>query len=829
MAIEKGLYAAPQGLDALEEMNAAGPEIEIEIENPEAVRIGVDGEPILEIEVGEDEDEFNKNLAEDMSDSELQSLASELVSDYEDDVASRKDWMQTYVDGLELLGLKIEERTEPWPGACGVYHPLMAEALVKFQSETMMATFPAAGPVKTQIIGKETPQKKEAAQRVQEDMNYQLMDVMKEYRPEHERMLWGLGLAGNAFKKVYYDPNLERQVSLFVPAEDIVVPYGASNIESAERVTHVMRKSENELRKLQVAGFYRDVDLGEPDNVLDEVEKKIAEKLGFRATSDSRYKLLEMQVNLDLSGYEHKDDDDEETGIALPYVVTIEKGSNTILAIRRNWEPDDDTYQKRQHLVHYGYVPGFGFYYFGLIHLVGAFAKSGTSLIRQLVDAGTLSNLPGGFKTRGMRIKGDDTPIAPGEFRDADVPSGVLKDNLMTLPYKEPSQVLLGLMNQIIEEGRRFANTADLQISDMSSQAPVGTTLAILERTLKVMSAVQARIHYSMKQELGLLKKIIADYTPDDYSYEPDEGSRKAKRDDYSNVNVIPVSDPNASTMAQKIVQYQAVLQLAMQAPQMYNMPLLHRQMLDVLGIKDANKLIPMEEDQKPMDPVTENQNVLMMKPVKAFAYQDHQAHITVHMSAMQDPKIMALLQNNPMAQQLQAAMMAHINEHLGFEYRKQIEMQLGMSLPPQKDESGENVEMNPEVEARLAPMLAMAAQRLLQNNQAEVAQQQAQAQAQDPMVQMQQAELQIKAGELDRKKQKDATDAKLKQAQLLIDKERVDNQAQAEGLRIGAKSTYDKEKLNADQMALGLKIGLDAEKAKMQSQQRNQQPTKGE
>jgi hypothetical protein len=829
MAIEKGLYAAPQGLDALEEMNAAGPEIEIEIENPEAVRIGVDGEPILEIEMGEDEDEFNKNLAEDMSDSELQSLASELVSDYEDDVASRKDWMQTYVDGLELLGLKIEERTEPWPGACGVYHPLMAEALVKFQSETMMATFPAAGPVKTQIIGKETPQKKEAAQRVQEDMNYQLMDVMKEYRPEHERMLWGLGLAGNAFKKVYYDPNLERQVSLFVPAEDIVVPYGASNIESAERVTHVMRKSENELRKLQVAGFYRDVDLGEPDNVLDEVEKKIAEKLGFRATSDSRYKLLEMQVNLDLSGYEHKDDDDEETGIALPYVVTIEKGSNTILAIRRNWEPDDDTYQKRQHLVHYGYVPGFGFYYFGLIHLVGAFAKSGTSLIRQLVDAGTLSNLPGGFKTRGMRIKGDDTPIAPGEFRDADVPSGVLKDNLMTLPYKEPSQVLLGLMNQIIEEGRRFANTADLQISDMSSQAPVGTTLAILERTLKVMSAVQARIHYSMKQELGLLKKIIADYTPDDYSYEPDEGSRKAKRDDYSNVNVIPVSDPNASTMAQKIVQYQAVLQLAMQAPQMYNMPLLHRQMLDVLGIKDANKLIPMEEDQKPMDPVTENQNVLMMKPVKAFAYQDHQAHITVHMSAMQDPKIMALLQNNPMAQQLQAAMMAHINEHLGFEYRKQIEMQLGMSLPPQKDESGENVEMNPEVEARLAPMLAMAAQRLLQNNQAEVAQQQAQAQAQDPMVQMQQAELQIKAGELDRKKQKDQIDAQLKQAQLQIDKERVDNQAQADGLRIGAKSTYDKEKLNADQMALGLKIGLDAEKAKMQSQQRNQQPTKGE
>jgi len=846
MAIDKALYAAPQGLEALDEMNQAQPELEIEIEDPESVTIGIDGMPILEIEAGEEVEDFSENLAEDMDETELQSLASELVSDYEDDVASRKDWMQTYVDGLELLGLKIEERMEPWPGACGVYHPLMTEALVKFQSETMMATFPAAGPVKTQIIGKETPEKKEAAQRVQEDMNYQLMDVMREYRPEHERMLWGLGLAGNAFKKVYYDPSLERQVSIFVPAEDIVVPYGASNIESAERVTHVMRKTENELRKLQVAGFYRDVDLGEPNNVLDEVEKKIAEKLGFRATSDARYKLLEMQVNLDLKGYEHEEEG-ESTGIALPYIVTIEKGSNTILAIRRNWEPDDNTYQKRQHLVHYGYVPGFGFYYFGLIHLVGAFAKSGTSLIRQLVDAGTLSNLPGGFKTRGMRIKGDDTPIAPGEFRDADVPSGVLKDNLMTLPYKEPSQVLLGLMNQIIEEGRRFANTADLQISDMSSQAPVGTTLAILERTLKVMSAVQARIHYSMKQELGLLKKIIADYTPDDYSYEPDEGSRKAKRGDYSNVDVIPVSDPNASTMAQKIVQYQAVLQLAMRAPQMYNMPLLHRQMLDVLGIKDAAKLIPMEEDQKPMDPVSENQNVLMMKPVKAFAYQDHQAHITVHMSAMQDPKIMALLQNNPMAQQLQAAMMAHINEHLGFEYRKQIEMQLGMSLPPQKDESGEDIHMNPEVEARLAPMLAMASQRLLQNNQAEVAQQQAQQLAQDPMVQMQQAELQIKSGELERKKQKDVVDAQLKQAQLQIEKERVDNQAQIEGVKIGTKAEQDRLRFSSEQTAKGIEIGLAAEndkrKASIQREQiytqaqtqrenaRRQQskPTKGE
>jgi len=827
MAIEKGLYAAPQGLEALDALNQDTPELEIEIENPESVTIGLDGETILEFTAEEAEEDFSENLAEDMDEGELQSIASELVSDYEDDVSSRKDWMQTYVDGLELLGLKIEERMEPWPGACGVYHPLMTEALVKFQSETMMATFPAAGPVKTQIIGRETPDKKEAAARVADDMNYQLMDKMTEYRPEHERMLWGLGLSGNAFKKVYYDPSMERQVSIFVPAEDIVVPYGASNIQTAERVTHVMRKTENELRKLQVAGFYCDVDLGEPNNTLDEVEKKIAEKLGFRATSDARYKLLEMQVNLDLAGYEHEEDG-EPTGIALPYIVTIEKGSNTVLAIRRNWEPDDKTFAKRQHLVHYGYVPGFGFYYFGLIHLVGAFAKSGTSLIRQLVDAGTLSNLPGGFKTRGMRIKGDDTPIAPGEFRDVDVPSGTMKDNILPLPYKEPSQTLFLLMNKIVEEGRRFANTADLQVSDMSSQAPVGTTLAILERTLKVMSAIQARIHYSMKQELGLLKKIIADYTPEDYNYEPTEGSRKAKKSDYDNVDVIPVSDPNASTMAQKIVQYQAVLQLAMQAPQMYNMPLLHRQMLDVLGIKNANKLIPMEDDQKPMDPVTENQNVLMMKPVKAFAYQDHQAHIAVHMSAMQDPKIMALLQNNPIAQQLQAAMMAHVNEHLGFEYRKQIEMQLGMSLPPQKDEAGEPIEMNPEVEARLAPMLAMAAQRLLQNNQAEAAQQQARTQAQDPIVQMQQAELQIKSGELERKKQKDQMDAQLKQAQLQIDKERVDNQAQIEGVRVGLKAEHDRQIFESSQTLDSIRLGLDAENKRRQLEQQSRQQTKG-
>jgi hypothetical protein len=770
MAIEKSLYSAPEGIEALDQIDDMEPDLEIEIEDPESVEIRI-GDLEIGIEPGEDDDEFNKNLAEDMDDDALQTIASELISDFDDDLSSRKDWIQTYVDGLELLGMKIEERAEPWEGACGVYHPLLSEALVKFQSETMMAIFPASGPVKTQIIGKETPEKKASAQRVQEDMNYQLTDVMTEYRPEHERMLWGLGLSGNAFKKVYYDPNMERQVSAFVPAEDLVVPYGASNLQEAERVTHVMRKTENEIKRLQVAGFYRDVDLGDPVETLDEVEKKIAEKQGFRASSDDRFKLLEMHVNYVMPG------DEDEDGIALPYVITIEKGTSTVLSIRRNWQPEDKANKKRQHFVHYGYVPGFGFYCFGLIHLVGAFAKSGTSLIRQLVDAGTLSNLPGGFKTRGLRIKGDDTPIAPGEFRDVDVPSGSIRDNLMPLPYKEPSQVLMSLMQNIVEEGRRFANTADLQISDMSANSPVGTTLAILERTLKVMSAVQARIHYSMKQELRLLKGIIAAYTPEEYSYEPNEGSRKAKKSDYDDVDVIPVSDPNASTMAQKIVQYQAVMQLAQQSPQIYNMPLLHRQMLDVLGIKEAQKLVPMDEDHKPQDPVTENQNVLAMKPVKAFISQDHSAHIQVHMAAMQDPTLMKMMQDNPAAPQMQAAMQAHINEHLGFEYRKQIELQLGFNLPPQYDAAGEETSMDPEVEARLSPILAQAAQRLLQQNQAQASQEQAQQLQQDPVIQMQQQELQLKGQEVQRKAQKDAADINLKEQQQTIERERIASQ----------------------------------------------------
>jgi hypothetical protein len=813
MTIDKSLSQAPLGLDQLDpEMMGDEPALEITIEDPESVEIGIDGNPILRVEKSEDDEEdFDENLAEIINEQALETLANDLTSDFEDDVSSRKDWIQTYVDGLELLGLKIEERSEPWEGACGVYHPLLSEALVKFQAETMMETFPAMGPIKTQIIGKETPEKKAAAERVKDDMNYQITDVMKEYRPEHERMLWGLGLAGNAFKKVYFDPSLGRQVSMYVPAEDVVVPYGASSLEASERVTHVMRKTENEVRRLQHEGFYRSVDLGEPANVMDEIEKKIAEKLGFRATTDSRYKLLEMHVELDIPGFEHKDDDGEPTGIALPYVVTLEKGTNTILAIRRNWRPEDDTHQKRNHFVHYPYIPGFGFYAFGLIHLIGAFAKSGTSIIRQLVDAGTLSNLPGGFKTRGLRFKGDDTPIAPGEFRDVDVPSGTMRDNLMPLPYKEPSQVLYSLLGTIVEEGRKFAGSAEMSVSDMSANAPVGTTLAILERTLKTMSAIQARIHYSMKQEFQLLKDIIRDYTPDEYGYEPVEGSRMAKQSDYDMVYVLPVSDPNAATMAQKVVQYQAALQLAQTAPQLYDLPLLHRQMLDVLGIKNFQKLVPMAEDMTPTDPVAENQNILKNKPVKAYIEQNHQAHIGVHMAAMQDPKIQSILAMNPqMAQQLQMTMMSHINEHLGFEYRLQVERQMGMQLPPMPEDGEQPKPMAPEMADKIAQMAAQASQQLLMQNQQQVQAQQAQQQAQDPIIQMQQQELQIKAAEQQRKAQKDMVDAQLKQEQIAVERERIQAQQQTAGAQAAVKAMTDKQAREDAQRAEGSKAGLE-------------------
>ena len=815
MAIDKSLSQAPQGLDQTDGASSE-PALDIEIENPDSVTLDDGSMEITIIPGSEDDGEFSNNLAEEMSDSELQSIASDLVGDFESDVAARKDWIQTYVDGLELLGLKIEERSEPWEGACGVYHPMLSEAVVKFQAETMMETFPAMGPVKTQIIGRDTPEKKAAAQRVQDDMNYQLTDVMKEYRPEHERMLWGLGLAGNAFKKVYFDPYLGRQVSMYVPAEDVVVPYGASSLDSAERITHVMRKTTNDVRRLQHEGFYRDVELGEPANTMDEIEKKIAEKMGFRASTDDRFKLLEMHVEIDLPGYEHEDEDGNPTGIALPYVVTIEKGTNNILAIRRNWKPEDESFQKRNHFVHYGYIPGFGFYCFGLIHLIGAFAKSGTSLIRQLVDAGTLSNLPGGFKTRGLRVKGDDTPIAPGEFRDVDVPSGTMRDNIMPLPYKEPSQVLMALLQSIIEEGRKFAGSADLQVSDMSANSPVGTTLAVLERTMKMMSAIQARIHYSMKQEVQLLKDIIRDYTPSEYNYDPEEGDRKAKQGDYDLVTVLPVSDPNAATMAQKVVQYQAALQLAQTAPQLYDLPQLHRQMLDVLGIKNYQKLVPVADDIKRTDPISENQNILKGKPVKAYIGQDHQAHITVHQSAMQDPHVQQLVGQNPqLAQQLQAAMSSHVMEHLGFEYRKQLEQAMGATLPPYVDPTDydDDKEIDPEMEVRISQMAAQASQQLLQQHQQAAQQAQNQQTAQDPIVQMQQQELQIKQQDLQRRAKKDQSDAELKAQQIQVERERIQAQSQTSGAQMALKLHSDQKSQSHAKEMQGHQTGVELAK----------------
>ena len=825
-SMDKGLYAAPLGIE--EDMGMAP--IEIEIEDPEGVSISM-GDIEIELEPGKEntDEDFDANLADYIDDSALGSLGKELIDDFDKDIGDRKDWIKTYVDGLKLLGLKYEERTEPWAGACGVFHPMLTESVVRFQSEGIMETFPAAGPVKTQILGKDTPEKEDASARVREDMNYQLTEVMVEYRPEHEKLLWNLPLSGSAFKKVYYDPSIGRQVAMFIPAEDIVVPYGASNLERAERVTHVMRKTENEIIKLQEAGFYSDVELGEPSNELDDIEKQKNEETGMSAVQDDRYRILEMHVDLDLKGYEHEDKDGEKTGIALPYVVTVEKATTKILAIRRNWYEGDELHMKRQHFVHYQYIPGFGFYGYGLIHLIGGYAKSATMLIRQLVDAGTLSNLPGGLKSRGLRVKGDDTPIAPGEFRDVDVPSGSIRDNILPLPYKEPSQVLFALFQNIVQEGRQFASAGDMKVSDMSAQAPVGTTLAILERTLKVMGAVQARMHYSMRQEFRLLKAIIADYTPEEYDYEPVDGSRRAKKSDYDMVAVIPVSDPNAATMAQKIVQYQAALQLAQTAPQLYNLPLLHRQMIEVLGIKNAAKLIPIEDDAKATDPVQENQNVLTGKPAKAFIEQDHQAHIAVHTSMLQNPKIMGLIQQTPQGQALVAAMMAHINEHLAFAYRKEVEQTVGLLLPTEEQEKN----MAPEVAAQVAQLAAQASVRMTQQAQSQAAQQQAQQQAQDPIVQMQQQELQIKMQELQLKQQKQQIDAAAKADQLRIEESRIAAQKEIAAMQVGATAAAAKDKLQKQQLLEGTRIGADIAKHKAQmaiqmaGQRANQKPKK--
>jgi len=814
MSIEKSLYRAPVGLSTL----AEEPDLEIEIEDPESVTIR-SGETEIEIEPGEVDNEFNENLADVLDEGDVLSLASDLSGDIENDLSSRKDWEKMYKDGITLLGLKFEERTEPWDGACGVFHPMITEAVVRFQSETIMETFPAKGPVRTNIVGKETPEKKEAAARIEEDMNWQLTEKMPEFRLEHEKMLWNLPSAGSAFKKVYYDPSLERQVSVFVPAEDVILPYGTSDLKTSYRITHRMRKSKNDLVKLMHAGFYREVELGEPAKYLSDIQDKKDKETGFSASYDDRFELYEVHADLDLPGFEDADDEGP-TGIALPYVVTMIRGTNDVLAIRRNWKEEDDLQLKRDHFVHYQYIPGYGAYGFGLFHLIGGFAKSATSIMRQLVDAGTLSNLPGGLKARGLRIKGDDTPIAPGEFRDVDLGSGNIRDNILPLPYKEPSAVLAALMDKIVDEGRRFAATADLKISDMSNQAPVGSTLAILERTLKVMSAVQARVHYAFKQELQLLAGIIRDYTPVDYEYEPEDGSRNIKQDDYHNVEVVPVSDPNAATMSQRVVQYQAVIQLAASAPQIYNLPMLHRQMLDVLGIKHADKLVPLEEDQKPTDPVTENMNTLMGKPVKAFLYQDHESHIKVHMAAMQDPTVQQLVGQNPQAQMIMGAMQAHIAEHVGFAYRQKIEQALGVSLPNPEDE------LPPQMEKEISRLMAEAAPQVLAQSQALQAQQQAQQNAQDPVLQMQMQELQIKQGELDLKKQKLSVDAAAKADELRLKETEIQNKSQLEGTRIGADSAKTRLQLDAKNQLDGLRIGSDiAHKRAVLESQKNKPP----
>lgn len=753
------------------DMMTEEPAIEIEIEDPESVKIGIDG---VEIEILPDEpsaDDFDANLAEFMDDSDLQSLANDLIELVDADINSRKEWVEMYVKGLEVLGMKYEERTEPWSGACGVFSPLLTEAAVRFQSEMITETFPAQGPVKTQIIGAINKLKEESAERVRDDMNYMLTEKMIDYRSEHERMLFNLGLVGSAFKKLYPDPSTNLPAAPFVPAEDLIIPYGASNVYTAERVTHVMRKTKNEIKKLQVAGFYRDVELGEPSRILSDIEKKKAEDQGYSISDDERYQVLEIHVDWEMPG------DEDEDGIALPYVVSIERGTDTVLSVRRNWNEGDEKKIKRQHFVQYTYIPGFGSYGLGYIHLIGGYARAGTSIIRQLVDAGTLSNLPGGLKSRGLRIKGDDTPIAPGEFRDVDIPSGSVRDNIMPLPYKEPSQVLAALLDKITEDGRRLAAIADLKISDMSAQAPVGTTLAILERQLKTMSAVQARVHASLRMEFKLLKEIIRDFMPTDYSYTPEGGNRNVKQSDYDLVEVIPVSDPNAATMAQRIMQYQAALQLAQGAPQIYDLPRLHRQMLEVLGIKNADKLVPVDEDQKPRDPVTENMAILRSEPIKAFAYQDHQAHMAVHQSFMQDPTIAAVLGQNPMAQQMMAALSAHLAEHAAFAYRAQVEMQLGVPLPA-LDENNDSP-IAPEDEKALAPLIAAAAQRTMVQNQAMAAQQQAQQQAQNPELQMAQAELQLKQAEMQRKTQNDQMDFQIAQGKLQLEQQRLALEAQ--------------------------------------------------
>ena len=754
--MDKAINPAPMGLDALD------PTLDTELDPSAipgidgAIEIVIEGE-IIPLDEEDAEPEFDANLADHMDEGDLSTVASDILELVGADMASRKEWVDMYVKGLDVLGMKYEERTEPWLGACGVFSTVLTEAAIRFQSETIIETFPSAGPVKTEIIGESDKDSEAAADRVRDDMNFRLTEEMPEYRSEHERMLYSLGLAGSAFKKVYNDPSLGRQIAVFCPAEDVIIPYGATGAMNAERITHVMRKTENDIRKLQVSGFYREVDLGEPTTTYTDVEKKKAEDQGYSITDDDRYQILEVCIDYDLPGYEDPD------GIALSYIITVDKSSEEVLGIRRNWREDDKLKLKRQHFVQYNYIVGFGAYGLGLIHLIGGYARAGTSLIRQLVDAGTLSNLPGGLKSRGLRIKGDDTPIAPGEWRDVDVPSGSVKDNIMPLPYKEPSQVLLALLQQITDEGRRLGSIADMQVSDMSANSPVGTTLAILERQLKTMSAVQARVHYAMKQEFKLLKEIVRDNTEEDYTYVPVGGDTKAKRSDYDRVNLIPVSDPNSSTMAQRILQYQAVQQLSQSAPQIYDLPYLHRQMIGVLGVKNAEKIVPIEDDMTPVDPVSENMAVLTGKPTKAFIAQDHDAHIAVHTSMLKDPVVMGQLGQTPQAQAIQAALMTHVYEHVAFQYRSKLQAQLGATLP------APNTKLPPMVEAQLSQLVAQAATQLLTVNQGQVAQQQAQQQMQDPSIQIQMKEVGIKEKEAMTRAKKVDADIAIAQGELAL------------------------------------------------------------
>jgi hypothetical protein len=801
MAIEKGLYGMPEGIDEELRGEEMMPDamIEMDIVTSEELPIMVELEDgSIEISFGEENDDidsapFDANLAEYLDEGQLKEIAGDLEEAIDGDTAARRDWADSYVAGLDVLGMKYEERTEPWENACGVYSNILAEAAIRFQAEAMSETFPAAGPVKTKILGEVTREKEDAALRVKTDMNYELTEVMVEYRPEHERLLYSLGLAGSAFKKVYFDPNIGRQTALYIPAEDVIVPYGASNIESAERVTHVMRKTKNEVIKLQAAGFYREVTLGDPVSFFTDVEEAKAEQSGVSLTSDDRYTIFEVHADLIIDGVDGEDEDDAFQ-IAKPYVVTFEKGTSEVLSIRRNWNPDDPLTLKRQHFVHYAYVPGFGFYGLGLIHIIGGYARAGTSIIRQLVDAGTLSNLPGGLKSRGLRVKGDDTPIGPGEFRDVDVPSGSIRDNIMPLPYKEPSQTLLALLQQITEEGRRLGAISDMNISDMSANAPVGTTLALLERTLKPMAAVQSRVHFSMKQEFKLLRKIIAEYAPTEYMYVPDRGEPRARQADYAMVEVIPVSDPNSSTMAQRVAQYQTVMQMAQAAPQIYDLPQLHRQMIEVLGIKNADKLVPTDDDIKPTDPVGENMDALVGNPVKAFMYQDHQAHIATHQAFMQDPMITQTIGQNPMANQIMSSLQAHIAEHTAFMYRRQIEEKIGAPLPSMDEK------LPRELEVQIAQLQSKAAIQLTQAHQQQAAQAQAQQQQQDPLIQMQQQELQLKQAELQRKAQKDQADAAIDAARLQLDTQKAQTTAAIESSRIASQNKQAQAKNDLDE-----------------------------